>query len=290
MPNRFRLVLRSIVTAALALGVTLVGAGGATGCGRSDLVDYIVPPTDGGTDAGDGSNDVSDDFIADDGPPDGAFCDAFTCPDGCCDGNGLCEMGLAVSSCGFGGDACQNCLAEGFNICDPASRQCSIKMPGCGPTNCPGCCEGDFCTGGNSSTACGGGGQSCTDCASSNLICQATASARSRRAAPGRAPAAASAISASRESCRQRADSAASSASIARPSGRPANPRAIRVASAQRSKHAVRPTARGCCEGRKILRGSGNNPTECGSFGQQCQNCQAFGEACVAGGMGSFCA
>jgi hypothetical protein len=134
----------------------------AAGCGRSDLTVYVW---------GDGS--VSD------APNDGGACDSTTCPTGCCDSSGVCRNGTELNTCGFGGQACNDCQAEHFDFCDSQAHACGNVQPKCDVTTCAqGCCTlfngQQACVSGISSLACGNGGQQCSDCTTNGQVCDPT--------------------------------------------------------------------------------------------------------------------
>lgn len=55
-------------------------------------------------------------------------CNATTCPYGCCDGDGICRPGTAMTSCGTAGRACNTCLLPDECIgqdCIPAGASSS---------------------------------------------------------------------------------------------------------------------------------------------------------------------
>ena len=105
--------------AAIAVGVTaalIVSCGGLFGA------DFVVndlasdasfatsssAPSDGAaseTGSPLGANDASD------GASTGEACSAQSCPDGCCDVLGKCQIGAAPSACGKGGARCASCTA-----------------------------------------------------------------------------------------------------------------------------------------------------------------------------------
>lgn len=89
---------------------------------------------------------------------------------GCCFGD-QCVGGTDQTACGVGGQVCVNCAASGSQ-CQPEGPggACSAPPP-CNPSNCQGCCVGDACTAGTAPTACGIGGQTCTDCSSLGGTC-----------------------------------------------------------------------------------------------------------------------
>lgn len=57
-----------------------------------------------------------------------SVCRAALCPNGCCDDQGLCQLGTESGSCGGGGDACAVCQAP--LACKANARVCkSVKKP-----------------------------------------------------------------------------------------------------------------------------------------------------------------
>lgn len=94
---------------------------------------------------------------------------------GCCDATGVCTEGIDSTSCGRGGESCNDCTGSS-RVCaprdQPNGRTC-IDPPPCGPANCAGCCIGNVCTMGAQDTACGRNGVQCTNCAGANQTCGA---------------------------------------------------------------------------------------------------------------------
>ena len=112
-------------------------------------------------------------------------CGGGGCAGGCCDGTG-CRLGTAPTACGFGAQACTDCTALGL-VCVPAldgggGGICGVGDAGqtseggspCGPSNCAGCCAGNFCVPGTTSGSCGSHGQACALCSASNEACVST--------------------------------------------------------------------------------------------------------------------
>ncbi|MFO0598371.1 MAG: hypothetical protein U0228_23905 [Myxococcaceae bacterium] len=92
-------------------------------------------------------------------------CNASTCPSGCCQGN-VCLPGTSASSCGSGGAACSTC--SGTSTC---TNQACTAPSTCNVTTCPsGCCQGNVCLPGTSTSSCGTGGATCSACGS-NQTC-----------------------------------------------------------------------------------------------------------------------
>lgn len=90
-------------------------------------------------------------------------CELGTC-EGCCDADGVCQLGLADDQCGRLSAECADCAALSGTC---VGGQCQGTQP-CGPSNCPdGCCTatGD-CVSGALEQACGTGGGLCVDCGS----------------------------------------------------------------------------------------------------------------------------
>src|SRR5581483_8976906 len=132
---------------------------------RSNIDDY-APITDGG-----GGKDG--DAI---GPDGGPLCGPANCPNGCCDAQGACRAGTDVVACGGGGQACSDCIQQGFMLCDATKRACGTIVQTCDSSNCPsGCCTTfggmQVCLSGSSSLACGSGGSQCKDCSASGQVC-----------------------------------------------------------------------------------------------------------------------
>jgi hypothetical protein len=115
-------------------------------------------------------------------------CSPQTCPNGCCDANGVCQPGNTEQACGDGGVTCTVCGPN--QTCSTQTGTCRDKPP-CSPATCPngccdelqdvcrtdqrscagpgspccaGCCEGNFCLPGNDVEACGVGGVQCRPC------------------------------------------------------------------------------------------------------------------------------
>lgn len=92
-------------------------------------------------------------------------CDASSCPNGCCDASGNCLPGGSEGACGNGGAACKMC--DGNDQC--SAGLCKAPAKACDVTNCPnGCCDAEGnCITTPDATKCGGGGDACTACGSS---------------------------------------------------------------------------------------------------------------------------
>ncbi len=126
-------------------------------CGGRSVLDVPVDLKDSGT--RDGTTK----------PP---ACSASTCPAGCCDANGICRPGDGTNVCGSMGKACLDCVAAGFEACDPATHACKVDAGvACGPGTCGGCCMGNACFMGSDPSTCGSGGQACVSCAAVGEQC-----------------------------------------------------------------------------------------------------------------------
>jgi hypothetical protein len=153
-------------------------------CGRSGLDDFLVSPS--GDDASAGSGSVERDDAASGGPHDAgsdvpqfvedapSFADApskgqdaesggpGSCGacQGCCQGT-TCMGGETPDECGIFGSQCVACPAGA--ACHKGA--CFIPQPGCGPSNCPGCClDANTCSYGTVVDECGFGGHMCQGC------------------------------------------------------------------------------------------------------------------------------
>lgn len=101
-------------------------------------------------------------------------CDSTSCTDGCCDGN-VCRVS-SLAACGPTGGACGTCdpltadaCTSGACTCGSgaacdAGQRCEGGVCICDGISCDGCCNGDTCETGDSSTACGAGGATCESC------------------------------------------------------------------------------------------------------------------------------
>lgn len=105
---------------------------------------------------------------------DGGACGPQNCP-GCCDANGVCQMGDVPSACGAGGQQCTSCPAG--EVCP--SGACKMAQP-CNAMTCPlGCCDvNQICEAGFIDTACGSQGNSCIDCTQSFDTCDTSVTPR----------------------------------------------------------------------------------------------------------------
>lgn len=193
---------------------------------------------------------------------------------GCCDARGTCTEGIDSTSCGRGGEACNDCTPRG-QVCaprdQPDGRTC-VTPPACGPANCAGCCIGDVCTAGNQDTACGAAGGQCLNCVGTNQTCGAggvctgaptcgpancAGCCDGNTCVPGTAPAT---CGAGGQACRD------CGAGTCNPGGTCSSP-ACSAANCP-----------GCCQGDRCLAGFTNRA--CGSAGAACGDCTAAGTTC----------
>ena len=85
-------------------------------------------------------------------------CNATSCPNGCCDGSGVC-WASSDATCGTNGATCVAC--GGADVCTAGT--CTA---GCDATTCQtGCCDGTSCAAGTANAACGVDGAACVACA-----------------------------------------------------------------------------------------------------------------------------
>jgi hypothetical protein len=115
-----------------------------------------------------------------------APCDGTTCPNGCCDGNGVCQLGTSNTTCGNGGDFCDNCSTMFGGFGGGSGGRGGGPIPFGGPFVCinqgctlpppcacsTGCCDATgACQPGASNSACGQSFSSCQDCTQSATQC-----------------------------------------------------------------------------------------------------------------------
>ena len=144
--------------------------GGTTDGGTADAGEPDAGDTDGGTDGG-----SPDGGEPDAGPPDAG---GGTCTT-CVQPGGGCVPTTSARACGGSGVACVDCVADGrANQCT-ASGACSCGARGtacgegercegdtcvCDPDTCAGCCQDNACRNGDTVSACGINGATCTTC------------------------------------------------------------------------------------------------------------------------------
>jgi len=255
--------------AALVVSCVLVGLVVAA-CGRSNLDDYLPP--DGGV-AGDGG------APPDAHSPDASVCNASTCPSGCCEG-AVCVAGSSLTACGSLGETCQNCSAEGFQICDATRHACGNPVAACGPSTCKGCCEGNVCFAGVDPNECGAVGGACQHCATEGLACSGQ---RCVKPACGQGTCGGCCFG---DQCLGGTDQTACGEG-GQVCGNCAGSGGKCVAGGTGGVcvglPACNPTnCTGCCQGSGCFPGTAQ--TQCGFSGQACTNCAALGESCMAAG------
>ncbi len=205
-------------------------------------------------------------------------CTAASCPTGCCSGN-LCIAGTSASACGNFGDVCQNCAQAGL-ACQ--GQQCTQSA--CGPSNCSGCCFGDQCLMGVDPSACGFGGQQCANCLEENEecvpapetggVCEGIVTTCNAQSCPsgccdtsgncesGTSPTACGTDAALCQNCLQIGATCQSQECAPVP-----------------PPCSFQTCPNGCCDANGFCEPGQSTPA-CGDFGQTCQNCALFGEAC----------
>ncbi|MBW2735515.1 MAG: hypothetical protein JRH20_24285, partial [Deltaproteobacteria bacterium] len=104
------------------------------------------------------------------GDDESAPCSAASCPSGCCDVAGKCQL-WSATSCGLVGQAGEACLSCGSGQSCPAGI-CQTGTGSCSIANCPGCCTAaGRCSVGTTSLECGNAGAACQSC-SAGQQCQ----------------------------------------------------------------------------------------------------------------------
>lgn len=127
----------------------------APGCGRSSLEPELLTSGDASV------------------PP--GTCGPSTCPNGCCDAQGVCRNGSDTRACGDSGRSCNDCISQGYNFCE--AKVCGRNVDRCDETTCPtGCCSSDrsgnrVCLAGVSPGACGTGAAQCVNCGAEGRSC-----------------------------------------------------------------------------------------------------------------------
>ena len=260
MPRAFSFALRLTVLSALLAMVAVVAAA----CGRSDLPFGVLPEG--------GLSDVNEE--GDSTQPDGPSCNASTCPKGCCSASGECLNGAAIDACGTGGEACQNCQAEGFEFCYETTQACGNAVNDCGPTNCKGCCVGGVCLAGTDPTECGVGGGSCTNCQSQGQTCNG-GQCSSESCAPGNCNGCCAGNSCLPGTAPTECGVQGLPCDDCTKNGMTCN--SFGQCTTATSCNAQN-CGKGCCDGNVCVGGTSSNA--CGFGGQPCQNCQSFGETC----------
>lgn len=213
-------------------------------------------------------------------------CGPASCPNGCCDANGVCRTGRDVRACGSIGGQCADCVADGFSLCN-ADRVCGRDQPSCGATSCGGCCAAEEgrvrCLSGTQPAACGQLGGACVDCAEEGRVCSlatrtcgagkcdatnCTGCCVGDQCLPGNAATACGTGGQQCEGC------GAGQACRAQSAGGGQCDGPVRCSPE---------TCSGCCDasGRCV---AGNDTTACGQGGQACSVCP-FDQVCVQPGL-----
>jgi hypothetical protein len=193
-----------VLLVALGLGVA-----SALGCGRSSLLDDLSSQSPGGSGAssgagpaggsgtpggdGGGRGDLDATIGADDGGAGSTskdaqspgVCNPFTCPLGCCLGDGTCFVPTFAADgtfptdipCGSSGEACVTCASGDTCMAGGCVHNTAET---CSPDNCDGCCilsmsspapglmvSSVSCFEGSQDLYCGSGGVQCQSCAPS---------------------------------------------------------------------------------------------------------------------------
>ncbi|MGH7296925.1 MAG: hypothetical protein ACRELB_18440 [Polyangiaceae bacterium] len=263
----------------IVLAVAVLALVGLPACGRSNLDDYLLG--DGG-----GLTDSSTDADAGDAPETAPACNATTCPAGCCDGAGTCQTGAAVTQCGSLGEACNDCSAEGFQLCDPTRHACGNPVASCDFQDCSGCCEGNVCFAGSDPNECGFSGNTCQHCANESLACS-----NQQCVTPPCGPGTCSGCCFGTE-CLSGQGATACGIKGQVCSNCTANGTSCvaqgSVGGVCEGVATCSPAnCTGCCAGNVCV--SGTSPTQCGELGQACANCQSTGGTCFSTGEGGFC-
>ncbi len=259
MPRALSFALRLTLLSAFVAMVAIVAAA----CGRSDLPFGLVPEG--------GLSDVTEE--GDSTQPDVPTCNASTCPKGCCNASNECLNGAAVDACGTGGEACQNCQAEGFEFCYETTQACGNAVNNCGPTNCKGCCVGGVCLAGTDPTQCGVGGGACTNCQSQGATCNG-GQCSTASCAPGNCNGCCEGNTCVGGTTSNACGFGGQPCQNCQASGGTCQGQTCQTQTQCNAKNC----GFGCCEGNTCVGGTTSNA--CGFGGQPCQNCQAFGETC----------
>ena len=216
----------------------------------------------------------SDDQPPGPGGPDGAICGPANCI-GCCSNN-ACVTTPNSAACGSGGQQCLACKAG--ETCQLG--QCS-KSSSCGPANCStGCCQGGLCLLGASNTACGKGGQTCSNCAQAGKTCKSqVCSGGSQTCGPGKCAGC----------CKAGMCLTGNTNSLCGKGGVTCLNCTASGKTCDASKGSCKgggPTcsssscSTGCCKNNTCH--PGNTVSVCGKGGKACQDCSAFGKKCDA--------
>lgn len=260
-----RLAVQRLLGLAVFVGVFLILMAG--GCGRSsleiDTLDATAPP---GT------------------------CGPSTCPGGCCDSLGACRIGTDTQACGSRGAQCSDCVGNGFEFCDVSrGKVCARPVTNCGPGECPGCCAfggggPPTCLAGTDPSACGGFGESCTDCAQQGRSCDSN----SRACSTGKCDASNCKGCCVGNQCLGGNDNQAcgtfgETCRSCTQTGQTCGPSPGGGSRCQGNPTCGPQNCGGCCNGAQCV--AGGDSTACGKQGQQCTNCTNTGRQCVPQGL-----
>ncbi len=260
MPRAFSSVLRFAALAALAVMIALVVAA----CGRSEVgLDLL----------GDGG--LSDVTEEGDAGPDAPTCNASNCPKGCCSASGECQNGAALNACGTGGEACQDCQAEGFQFCYETTQTCGSAVNNCGPGNCKGCCVGGVCLAGTDPTECGTSGGACSNCQSQGETCSNGQCSTAMNCGPGTCSGC----------CEGNACQRGTEPTLCGTQGLPCDDCTKNGMTCNQFGQCTngqictpQNCPNGCCNGNVCQGGTASNA--CGAGGGKCTDCTALGENC----------
>jgi hypothetical protein len=217
---------------------------------------------------------------------------ATTCTSGCCIANGTCMPGQSQQACGFGGQACTDCVAlldECFPSMNDAGGACGAAPPldggaPCGPATCAGCCSAGFCLPGTAADACGSHGLACTACTAASESCTAQGGACVGSGATC-SPATCTGCCDGNGECQDPvAIGACGSAGLACQFCLPGQ--ACNSGTCQQAPGCGPANCPGCCVGTTCLSGSIDNGN-CGSGGAQCQVCTGATPQCYPNGAKS---
>ena len=208
-----------------------------------------------------------------------ARCSRSNCS-GCCDADGVCQVGNTAEACGLDAVTCVACT--GGQTCSAAGA-CTASGGGggtdggtnCSPSNCTGCCQDNKCVSGALVTACGKSGQVCTACTGgqdcSQGMCQAAQTCNGCKdlvgnCQPGTAVAACGAAGAQCKTCSS-GQSCINGACVG-------------------CNGTSCPD--GCCDGTTCVTGTAQGISKCGAAGQACTAC-VQGATCNLGAQGGSC-
>ena len=218
-------------------------------------------------------------------------CNQANCP-GCCFGN-QCVQGTDPKECGAFGQQCQDCVVQGES-CTPQPGGGSCQFQQCGPQNCMGCCAGNAgnqCVTGVDQAACGELGQQCQNCTSLMEQCQ--------QQGPGFGGACVAQQLCGPQNCpgcclgnmcvpgfdpNACGDFGQQCQNCAFPGGACVKDDAGTGGTCANQQQCGPQNCAGCCVGNQCV--AGVDPFQCGSFGQQCQNCSQPNETCAPQGPG----